>query len=408
MNAKNHAQEAEIIKLAGQKGQVTVATYMAGRGTDIKLGEGVRELGGLYVIGTERSESRRIDNQLRGRSGRQGDPGESRFFISLHDSLFKRFAGDKFNKANTKMEEDEIIDLKFFSKLLDNTQKKVEGLNFDMRKNLIDYDHVLSAQRELLYKERDIVLLSNNLLPILDSMVPYVVDDILSKHIDHINPDFVDNEEVIKEVNSTIFYSERLDIKKYETYDGDTLKRKLINEIKKFLVEKKKSLTDDTFNNSARNTIISNMDSAWTKHLETIARLREGVNLRAYEQKSPLNIYIEDADLLFLDLKIRIANNVIHNVAKFGEMMNASISKLISQLNIAPAQIKELTPNESTNAISKIREINKQYFKYTMNNNDKKFVFTLLTSEKCINYLPDLEQNFTKNVNLDDVNKVLS
>ena len=408
LNAKNHAQEAEIIKLAGQKGQVTVATYMAGRGTDIKLGDGVRELGGLYVIGTERSESRRIDNQLRGRSGRQGDPGESRFFISLHDSLFKRFAGDKFNKANTKMEEDEIIDLKFFSKLLDNTQKKVEGLNFDMRKNLIDYDHVLSAQRELLYKERDIVLLSNNLLPILDSMVPYVVDDILSKHIDHINPDFVDNEEVIKEVNSTIFYSERLDIKKYETYDGDTLKRKLIDEIKKFLVEKKKSLTDDTFNNSARNTIISNMDSAWTKHLETIARLREGVNLRAYEQKSPLNIYIEDADLLFLDLKIRIANNVIRNVAKFGEMMNASISKLISQLNIAPAQIKELTPNESTNAISKIREINKQYFKYTMNNNDKKFVFTLLTSEKCINYLPDLDQNLTKNVNLDDVNKVLS
>lgn len=416
LNAKNHAQEAEIIKLAGQKGQVTVATYMAGRGTDIKLGEGVRELGGLYVIGTERSESRRIDNQLRGRSGRQGDPGESRFFISLHDSLFKRFAGDKFNKANTKMEEDEIIDLKFFSKLLDNTQKKVEGLNFDMRKNLIDYDHVLSAQRELLYKERDIVLLSSNLMPILVSMIPYVVDDILSNHIDHINPDFVDNEEVIKEINESIFHENRLDPKKFSSFDGDTLKGKLIEEIKKFLIEKQETLTPETFNNSARNAIISNMDNAWTNHLETIARLREGVNLRAYEQKSPLNIYIEDADLMFLDLKIKIAVNVIKNVARFGSMMNSSVNKIMNQLNLGGLHFKQAEMvnevdnaqlNQPINIIAKIREFNKQFIKYTMNNNDKKFVHTLLTSEKNINYLPDLNVEI-KNISIDDVNKVLS
>lgn len=406
LNAKNHAQEAEIIKDAGQKGQVTVATYMAGRGTDIKLGEGVRELGGLYVIGTERSESRRIDNQLRGRSGRQGDPGESRFFISLHDTLFKRFAGDKFNKANTKME-DEVIDLKFFSKLLDNTQKKVEGLNFDMRKNLIDYDHVLSAQRELLYKERDIVLLSNNLIPILDSMIPYVVDDILSNHVDKINPDFVDNDEVIKEMNETIFHSNRLNPEKYSKYSSDILRQKLIEQIKEFLLEKEKILTPETFNNSARNTIISNMDAAWTAHLEMISKLREGVNLRAYEQKSPLNIYVEDADILFWELKVQIANKVIRNVANFGEMINLSNRNISQLININPLDIKEIEIENPANQIQKIREFNKQFLKYTLNNNDKKFIFSLLTSDKSIKYFEDLN-NPINDYTIDDVSKVLS
>lgn len=406
LNAKNHAQEAEIIKDAGQKGQVTVATYMAGRGTDIKLGEGVRELGGLYVIGTERSESRRIDNQLRGRSGRQGDPGESRFFISLHDTLFKRFAGDKFNKANTKME-DEVIDLKFFSKLLDNTQKKVEGLNFDMRKNLIDYDHVLSAQRELLYKERDIVLLSNNLMPILDSMIPYVVDDILSNHVDKINPDFVDNDEVIKEMNETIFHSNRLDPENYSKYSSDVLRQKLIKQIKEFLLEKEKLLTPETFNNSARNTIISNMDAAWTAHLEMISKLREGVNLRAYEQKSPLNIYVEDADILFWELKVQIANKVIRNVANFGEMINLSNRNIAQLININPLDIKEIVVENPANQIQKIREFNKQFLKYTLNNNDKKFIFSLLTSDKSIKYFEDLN-NPINDYTIDDESKVLS
>lgn len=406
LNAKNHAQEAEIIKDAGQKGQVTVATYMAGRGTDIKLGEGVRELGGLYVIGTERSESRRIDNQLRGRSGRQGDPGESRFFISLHDTLFKRFAGDKFNKANTKME-DEVIDLKFFSKLLDNTQKKVEGLNFDMRKNLIDYDHVLSAQRELLYKERDIVLLSNNLMPILDSMIPYVVDDILSNHVDKINPDFVDNDEVIKEMNETIFHSNRLNPENYSKYSSDVLRQKLIKQIKEFLLEKEKLLTPETFNNSARNTIISNMDAAWTAHLEMISKLREGVNLRAYEQKSPLNIYVEDADILFWELKVQIANKVIRNVANFGEMINLSNRNIAQLININPLDIKEIVVENPANQIQKIREFNKQFLKYTLNNNDKKFIFSLLTSDKSIKYFEDLN-NPINDYTIDDESKVLS
>ena len=191
LNAKNNQLEAEIVKKAGQKGAVTIATNMAGRGTDIKLGEGVKELGGLYVLGTERNESRRIDNQLRGRSGRQGDPGESRFFISLQDSLFRRFASDKFDKAQYKLGE-EMIDLKFFSRLLDRTQKRVEGSNFDIRKNLIDYDYVLSEQRELVYKQRNNILLSKNMLAIIQKMVPRVIDVFVSTNRDEQNVNMID------------------------------------------------------------------------------------------------------------------------------------------------------------------------------------------------------------------------
>ena len=303
--------------------------------------------------------------------------------------------------------EDEVIDLKFFSKLLDNTQKKVEGLNFDMRKNLIDYDHVLSAQRELLYKERDIVLLSNNLMPILDSMIPYVVDDILSNHVDKINPDFVDNDEVIKEMNETIFHSNRLNPENYSKYSSDVLRQKLIKQIKEFLLEKEKLLTVETFNNSARNTIISNMDAAWTAHLEMISKLREGVNLRAYEQKSPLNIYVEDADILFWELKVQIANKVIRNVANFGEMINLSNRNIAQLININPSDIKEIVVENPANQIQKIREFNKQFLKYTLNNNDKKFIFSLLTSDKSIKYFEDLN-NPIQDYTIDDESKVLS
>ncbi|MDE5775142.1 MAG: preprotein translocase subunit SecA, partial [Malacoplasma sp.] len=170
LNARDNTKEAEIIKHAGEKGAITISTNMAGRGTDIKVDDEVRALGGLYVIGTERHESRRIDNQLRGRTGRQGDPGESRFFTSLEDSLFKRFATDRFAKASEKLEDD-YYDFGFFSKLLDTTQKKVEGLNFDIRKNLMDYDHVLSLQRELIYKQRDQILLKTSNFAIINNMV---------------------------------------------------------------------------------------------------------------------------------------------------------------------------------------------------------------------------------------------
>ena len=239
------------------------------------------------------------------------------------------------------------------------------------------------------------------------SMIPYVVDDILSNHVDKINPDFVDNDEVIKEMNETIFHSNRLNPEKYSKYSSDVLRQKLIQQIKEFLLEKEKLLTVETFNNSARNTIISNMDAAWTAHLEMISKLREGVNLRAYEQKSPLNIYVEDADILFWELKVSIANKVIRNVANFGEMINLSNRNIAQLININPLDIKEIVVENPANQIQKIREFNKQFLKYTLNNNDKKFIFSLLTSDKSIKYFEDLN-NPINDYTIDDESKVLS
>ena len=418
LNAKNHAQEADIIKHAGEKYQVTIATYMAGRGTDIKLGPGVKELGGLYVIGTERSESRRIDNQLRGRSGRQGDPGESRFFISLQDSLFKRFASDKFNKANNKMN-DEYIDLKFFSKLLDNTQKKVEGLNFDVRKNLIDYDHVLSYQRELIYKQRDIVLLSKDLMSIVYQMIPYVIEDVFNNNVDKINPDFVNNENVINDFNKYIFKTNKLNSEEFKKYDKETLRHKLIDIIKDFLNEKKQLLTDEIFFNNIKKIIISNIDSSWTEHLELINKLREGVNLRSYEQVSPLNIYVEDADELFIDLKTKIANKIIKSISSLGEIslnfndLNFKIDIQNLKTNNNLNQNNNLnTVNIQTNQkdieyIAKIRSENLKYLNWTINNTNKKFIYKIAMVNNNINFINDFNQPI-KNITINDVDKVLS
>lgn len=261
LNAKNHGQEAEIIKHAGEKGQVTIATYMAGRGTDIKLTPEVKALGGLYVIGTERNESRRVDNQLRGRAGRQGDPGESRFFISLQDTLFKRFATDKFQKANAKME-DEVIDLKFFSRLLDNTQKKVEGLNYDTRKNLIDYDYVLSSQRELIYKQRDKILLSSNVLPLLKKMSRYVIDEILNRNRDEVNRDTINVAVVVEEFNNTVFHKELLKYDELKTLKAGALSEVLQKQLNEWLDEESQVLSFDQFNDYARNILIDNIDEA--------------------------------------------------------------------------------------------------------------------------------------------------
>ena len=185
LNAKYHEKEAEIVALAGQKGAVTIATNMAGRGTDIKLGEGVKELGGLKIIGTERHESRRIDNQLRGRSGRQGDPGESRFYISLEDDLMRLFGGEKTMKIidTLGLDEDEPIEAKMLGKAIENAQKKVEGNNFATRKHLLEYDQVMNEQREIIYGERRRVLFGENLRDSIVGMMKDVINVAVEKHL---------------------------------------------------------------------------------------------------------------------------------------------------------------------------------------------------------------------------------
>ncbi len=329
LNAKNHAREAEIVKLAGQKGAVTVATNMAGRGTDIKLGEGVKELGGLYVLGTERNESRRIDNQLRGRSGRQGDIGESRFFISLEDSLFKRFATDKFDKAQWKMGED-IIDLKFFSKLLDRTQKRVENLNYDVRKNLIDYDYVLSEQRELIYKQRDYILKSNNLLDIVIRMIPYVVEYGISIYKQPENINMIDINSLVKYINDNYLLSNyQLNANDFIDLSEEQIKDKIINHIQEELTKLYNESAQSL--NQWREILIVVIDSNWTIFLDKIQKLRDGVTLRSFEQKSPLNIYVEDSDRLFVSMTKLIAQIVIRNIVKLNEVKYANAQNTQSQ-----------------------------------------------------------------------------
>lgn len=358
LNAKNHAQEAEIIKHAGEKNQVTIATYMAGRGTDIKINDEVKELGGLYVIGTERNESRRIDNQLRGRAGRQGDPGESRFFISLQDSLFRRFAGDKYDKANNKMA-DTYMDLRFFSSLLNNTQKRVEALNFDTRKNLIDYDSVLSSQRELIYKQRDKVLLSKDLSNLVKRMGKRMIEDIVEEYRNQHNEDVFDLKPLANALNKTIFNSSKIKPEKLVDLDKEQIVNNIQNKLSIFLDKSIEQTTFPIFQDFARRVIISNIDKAWTQHLESITKTRESVNLRAYEQKSPLNIYIEEVDKMFQVLK--------HNVAVW------SVNEIISFLkcNEPSNNIIEFNMNDIPNKIHVIEDLDKISNENELNEKDK-------------------------------------
>jgi len=259
LNAKNHAREAEIIACAGEYKAVTIATNMAGRGTDIKLSPESLEAGGLCVIGTERSDSRRIDNQLRGRAGRQGDIGESRFYISMEDTLFSRFATDNLAKADDKLSED-VISTKFFTRLLNNTQKKVESLNYDTRKNLIDYDHVLSNQRELIYKQRDKILISSDNKDILYRMLDSVIDDLIYQSHNKPNEDIIDIKKLIDLATQNIFYDNYLNQDEYYGLKFEQIKTKLKKDCINFFEQKEQLMTPTIFNQILSEIMISNID----------------------------------------------------------------------------------------------------------------------------------------------------
>ncbi|MDE7088177.1 MAG: preprotein translocase subunit SecA, partial [Malacoplasma sp.] len=313
LNARDNTKEAEIIKHAGEKGAITISTNMAGRGTDIKVDDEVRALGGLYVIGTERHESRRIDNQLRGRTGRQGDPGESRFFTSLEDSLFKRFATDRFAKASEKLEDD-YYDFGFFSKLLDTTQKKVEGLNFDIRKNLMDYDHVLSLQRELIYKQRDQILLKTSNFAIINNMVNDFVGFQINNFKNADNTSLVDANKLVEFLNEKILRFPYFNTSLFASMPLMLAAEKVVAIIKKVIEVKYNILSQINALNVVDELLLVNLDQKWTKHIDKMTKLREGVNLRSLEQRSPLNIYIEDGNNLFEKMKNEIVFDTVTNL----------------------------------------------------------------------------------------------
>ena len=314
LNARNNFAEAKIIAQAGQKYAITISTNMAGRGTDIKLGDGVKELGGLFVIGTNKNESRRIDNQLRGRAGRQGDPGTTRFFISLEDPLFLRFLGDKVKKATSKIQDDKYFDSFFFNKIINAIQKKIEGLSYDMRKNLIDYDTVLSNQRELIYKQRDQILLNFNNMGIVNKMFEIVANNLVKIFTPTENNLFIDGERLAQVINKTILFLNVFEKNDFYKYDKEKAIEKIKLILKLSTMCKFSDLDQKHINIAVKNIMIENIDSQWINHLDQMSKIREGVALRSLEQKSPLNIYTEEADKLFNLMKEKVAHKIIIDI----------------------------------------------------------------------------------------------
>jgi len=350
LNAKNHAREAEIVALAGQKGAITISTNMAGRGTDIKLGPGVKELGGLFVIGTNRHESRRVDNQLCGRSGRQGDPGMTRFFISLEDPLFKRFVDDKETKAENKVNNNEYYDSWWFNRLIKNLQKKVEGLNYDTRKNLTDYDVVLSNQREVVYKQRDQILKNERNIPIIKNMAGTVANDLVGIFLSKENPNFVDAPALARALNERLLHFQVIEPLLFEKQNLQVVTA-LVSRILWASIECRIQTYDQTqIQRVLRSCIIQNFDSEWTTHLDIMSKIREGVTLRSLEQKSPLNIYVEEADKHFNLLKKNVAHKVIISIHRLyiPKIESILLERLFEEKLVSEAKYKELKEKFST------------------------------------------------------------
>ena len=313
LNAKFHETEAEIVSQAGQPGAVTVATNMAGRGTDIVLGPGVVEMGGVHILGTERHEARRIDNQLRGRSGRQGDPGSSKFYLSLDDDLMRIFGSDKIKGIMEKlgMEEGQEITHPWVSKAIERSQRTVEGHNFDIRKHLLEYDDVMNKQREVIYAERKMVLEGKDLKEHITKMI----DDVFEHSIFLYCPEKVYPEEWnlkgLFEWAKNIFLVE-IDIPKDEivSLTHSTLKETIINKIMFAYEEKEKSLTLPVMRQLERVILLNTIDSKWKDHLYMMDRLKEGIGLRAYGQKDPLLEYKREGYDMFIDMMDRIKEEV--------------------------------------------------------------------------------------------------
>ncbi len=321
LNAKQHEREAEIIAKAGQKGSVTIATNMAGRGTDIKLGEGVRELGGLAVIGTERHEARRIDNQLRGRSGRQGDPGYSRFYLSAQDELMIRFGGDRFERllgmiANPDADGYETpLESKMFSRFVESAQKKVEGANYDSRKNVVEYDEVLRKQREVIYGQRKDILFLDDMEPTIRKMIKNVVKRNIGGYIVHEKKNSeVDAVRFMNEFASKFFNRGKITIDEVEGLNEEQLSELIENKFIEELENKKTQVPNEVFQEFLKVVLLRVVDSHWMDHIDQMSNLRQSIGLQSYAQINPLREYQQIAFETFNDMIATINDEVVLNV----------------------------------------------------------------------------------------------
>ena len=300
LNAKNHAREAEIIALAGRKGAITLATNMAGRGTDIKIDDEVRALGGLCVFGTERHESRRIDNQLRGRSGRQGDPGFSRFYVSFDDTLLVRFAADRIRNFVEKNCGDEALEMKMISNVITGAQKRIEGQNFDTRKTLLDYDDVLAKQRQIIYSRRDKILFGEDITEIVNDIFNTAGLFLANKSIPMgSSSNLIDGELLIKQVEPRFLPAGSIEKRLYDESPADEVGADIGVVMLDYYQQRKASWPQELADQIERSFILRCIDHNWTHHIDKMSSLREGIFLRSYANVNPLQDYVNEGYSMF-------------------------------------------------------------------------------------------------------------
>ena len=315
LNAKNHAREAEIISKAGEKGSITLATNMAGRGTDIKINDEVKALGGLAVLGTERHEARRIDNQLRGRSGRQGDPGYSRFYISLDDELMLRFGNSEQLKKYFASLGDDAIESKMISGSITGAQKRIEGKNFDMRKNVLDYDDVLAKQRKIVYERRDKILYQDDINDIIAEAFQTAGKFFAEKAVkENSQNDPVVSGQLVKEVLEPKFLDDGfIDLSQFDDLPVLEASEEIADLLLLAYQARKKEWPEEHINSLEHSIVLRTMDMNWTKHIDAMAHLREGIYLRSYANHNPLQDYVNEGYRMFREMFETISVDVVLN-----------------------------------------------------------------------------------------------
>ncbi len=347
LNAKNHYREAQIIMNAGQRGAVTIATNMAGRGTDIKLGPGVRELGGLCVIGTERHESRRIDNQLRGRSGRQGDPGESQFYLSLEDDLMKRFGSERIKVFMERMnlsEEESVIKSKMLTRQVESAQKRVEGNNYDIRKQVLQYDDVMREQREIIYKQRqDVITADRDLAPEIKAMMKRTIERQVEGHFLGSKDEAIDG--IIKFAHSTLVEDGTLHAESFKSMNKKEIIDKLYElALKVYDSQVKKLRDEDRIREFQKVLILRVVDNKWTDHIDAMDQLRNAVSLRGYAQNNPIVEYQSESFNMFNDMIGAIEFEVTRLMMK--AQIHDNIERERSIQESRTTAVKNIMPNQ--------------------------------------------------------------
>ncbi|KRF50784.1 preprotein translocase subunit SecA [Bacillus sp. Soil745] len=340
LNAKNHEREAEIIANAGNQGSVTIATNMAGRGTDIKLGEGVKELGGLAVIGTERHESRRIDNQLRGRSGRQGDPGVTQFYLSMEDELMRRFGSDNMKNmmARLGMDDSQPIQSKMVTRAVESAQKRVEGNNFDSRKQLLQYDDVLRQQREIIYKQRFDVMESENLREIVETMITASIQRNVVAFAPMGDEEGWNLQGLVDYLNGNLFNEGSITVADLEGKNELELVEFILAKVKEGYDQKEEELSEEQMREFEKVIVLRAVDSKWMDHIDAMEQLRQGIHLRAYGQIDPLREYQSEGFAMFEAMIASMEDEVAKYIMKAEIRNNLERKEVIKGQAVNPKE----------------------------------------------------------------------